>query len=373
MKTILFLTGTRADYGKIKPLVKKIKNSKKFKPIILVTGMHLHKLYGYTIKEVKKDFKNIKIVKAQNFLIGDNMDIIAKKSIEVFSKIIKKIKPDLFVMHGDRVETLSASISCNFNNILAAHIEGGEVSGTVDESLRHATTKLCHIHFVSNDKAKKLLVRMGEVKKNIFVIGSPEVDVMISKKLPTINDCKKRYNINFSDYAVFLFHPVTTKNKNTIVKENNALFAALKKSKKNFVTIFPNNDTHSKYILKSILKLKNNKNFKLLPSLRFEYYLTLLKHSNFIIGNSSSGMREAPVYGVPTINLGNRQKNRNMSDTIINCSFDQKIISNAINKVYKIKKTKKLNFGKGNSAVKFYKLIRKDSFWDIAKQKHFQI
>ena len=114
MKTILFLTGTRADYGKIKPLVKKIKNSKKFKPIILVTGMHLHKLYGYTIKEVKKDFKNIKIVKAQNFLIGDNMDIIAKKSIEVFSKIIKKIKPDLFVMHGDRVETLSASISCNF-------------------------------------------------------------------------------------------------------------------------------------------------------------------------------------------------------------------------------------------------------------------
>ena len=214
---------------------------------------------------------------------------------------------------------------------------------------------------------------MGEIKKNIYVIGSPEVDIMLNKKLPTIEECKKRYDIDFSDYAIFLFHPVTTANKKEIINQNKVLFTSLKKSKKNYITIFPNNDTFSKLILKSVLKLKKNKNFKLLPSIRFEYYLTLLKNSQFIIGNSSSGMREAPVYGIPTINLGNRQKNRVSSKTIINCNFNQVEILNNIKSIRKIKKYKKFNFGKGNSALKFYNLINNKSFWKKDKQKHFEV
>ena len=373
MKKILFLTGTRADYGKIKPLIRIILTSKKFKPIILATGMHMHKLYGFTVKEIEKDFKNLKIIKEKNFDINDQMDVIAKKSINVFSKVIKKIKPDLFVLHGDRVETLAASICCNFNNTLIAHIEGGEVSGTVDESLRHATSKLSHIHFVSNKKAKKLLIRMGEAPKNIFIIGSPEVDIMINKKLPTLDECKKRYDIKFLRYSIFLYHPVTTMSKDEIVKQNKVLFSCLKKSKKNYVLIFPNNDTHSNLILKSILQFKKNKFFKLLPSIRFEYYLTLLKNSDFIIGNSSSGMREAPVYGVPSINLGNRQKNRIKSTTILNANYEKKSILKKISEASKFKKIKKFNFGRGNSAANFLKLLNKSSFWKIEKQKNFYI
>jgi UDP-N-acetylglucosamine 2-epimerase (hydrolysing) len=289
-KKIVFLTGTRADYGKLKPLITATKNNKKFQPIIIITGMHLKKKYGSTYIQIENDFKNIKIYKINNYKKNDNMDIILSNTIKYFGKTLKKINPDLVVIHGDRVETLAATIHCNFNNILTSHIEGGEVSGTVDESIRHATTKLSHVHFVSNSKAKNILKRMGEIKKNIYIIGSPEVDIMIGKNLPSKMQVKNRYNIKFDQYAIFLFHPVTTLKNKDIEKQCATLLNVLTKSSKNYIVILPNNDTFSNTILNFIQKLKIYKNIKILPSLRFEYYLTLLKNSEFIIGNSSSGI-----------------------------------------------------------------------------------
>ena len=145
----------------------------------------------------------------------------------------------------------------------------------------------------------------------------------------------------------------------------------LKKSSKKFILIYPNNDTHSEIIFKHIEKLKKNKNFKILPSLRFEYYLTLLKYSDFIIGNSSSGIREAPIYGVKSINLGNRQKNRLTSKFIKNLNFQKKRIINEINKPIKKNIKRQFNFGRGNSAKKFIQIIKRSSFWKIDKQKYF--
>ena len=191
--------------------------------------MHLQKLHGYTFNEIKKDFKNIKIYKFSNQRKKDSMEFILSKTILLFSKTLKLIEPDLVVIHGDRIETLAASIHCNLNNILIAHIEGGEVSGAIDESLRHATTKLSHIHFVSNAKAKKILKRMGEIEKNIYVIGSPEVDIMIKKNLPTLKNVMERYNINFFDYAILLFHPVTTFKRKEVANQCKKLFNAVKK------------------------------------------------------------------------------------------------------------------------------------------------
>jgi len=373
MKKIVFLTGTRADYGKLKPLISKISNHKNYKVVMLVTGMHLHNLYGYTAKEVKKDFKNINTINCKNFNLGDSMDIMLSKSILVLGKELKKINPDLVVIHGDRVETLAASVYCNFNNILIAHAEGGELSGTVDEAIRHATSKMAHIHFVSNNRAKKLLVRMGEFKKNIYVIGSPEVDIMLSKKLPTLNNCKKRYDISFKEYAILTFHPVTTLTKSQIIKESKILFDTIKKTEINYVVIYPNNDTHSNFILKEILKAKSSK-IKILPSIKFEYYLTLLKNSKFIIGNSSSGIREAPVYGVKSINLGKRQSERTNNKGIININIKKREIIDSIKKVNLKKKIKKTyEFGNGNSADKFYNIIKKKIFWLKDKQKRFVI
>ena len=371
LKKILFFTGSRADYGKLKPLINITKADKKFKVNIMATGMHTQKHYGYTYREIIKDFNEVKLIKFVNQKKSDPMDIILIKTIKILGKALKIVRPDLVVIHGDRIETLAASVYCNLNNILIAHVEGGEVSGTVDESLRHSTTKLSHSHFVSNKKAKDLLKKMGEGKKNIFVIGSPEVDIMLSKKLPSIKDVMKRYNIKFKNYAILLYHPVTTLKKKEIIKECNIFFSVLKKSSKKFILIYPNNDTHSEIIFKHIEKLKKNKNFKILPSLRFEYYLTLLKYSDFIIGNSSSGIREAPIYGVKSINLGNRQKNRLTSKFIKNLNFQKKRIINEINKPIKKNIKRQFNFGRGNSAKKFIQIIKRSSFWKIDKQKYF--
>ena len=292
IKKIVFITGTRADYGKLKPLITAATKKSNFRVIILITGMHLQKKYGSTYLQIMNDFEKSKIYKVNNHMNNAQMDDLLGNTLKKVGRIIKKIKPDLVVIHGDRIETLAATITCNLNNILTCHIEGGEVSGTVDESIRHSTTKLAHTHFVSNYKAKKILIRMGELKKNIYVIGSPEVDLMLSKNLPNKSDLKKRYNIKFQNFAIFLFHPVTTLDKKEIKNQCIILKKVIKDSKKNFIVILPNNDTFSEIIHKFISSLKNLNNVRVLPSLRFEYFLTLLKNSQFILGNSSSGIRE---------------------------------------------------------------------------------
>ena len=371
-RKILFLTGTRADYGKLKPLINVVKEDNKFSPLILATGMHMLKKYGKTYTEIIKDFKSVKLYKFINQKKNDSMDIVLSNTIKKLNFYLRKINPDLVIVHGDRIETLAASIYCNLHNILLVHIEGGEVSGTVDECIRHATTKLSHLHFVANLKAKKVIRRLGELDKNIYVIGSPEVDTMIKKDLPSLIDTKKRYDIKFNNYAIFLFHPVTTQKRIETLRQCKILFSAIKKSKNNYIIIYPNNDTYSDIIFKFIKKLKNDKKFKILPTIRFEYYLTLLKNSEFIIGNSSSGVREAPVYGVKSINLGNRQNNRIPKSSLIkNLNFNQKKILNEINKSKNHNIIKSYNFGKGNSASKFINILKKRKFWLTDRQKYF--
>ncbi len=311
-KKILFVTSTRADYGKIKPLIIKTQKNKKFISKVFVTGMHNLKLYGKTIGELKMD-KISGLIVHNNQNKFSKMDEILINTIRGFSPVLKKFKPDLVVIHGDRTEPLACALSALLNNFNVAHIEGGEVSGTVDEMLRHAISKISHIHLVSNKTAKKRLIQMGENKKNIFVVGSPDVDMILGKDLPNLNIVKKRYDITFENYAIGIIHPITTNLKN-LKRETKIFLNSIVKSNLNYILIYPNNDHGSDIILNEIKKLKKNKKFKIFPSIRFEYYLTLLKNSRFIIGNSSSGIIEAPYYGVSTINLGDRQKNRLQSN-----------------------------------------------------------
>ena len=324
-KKILFLTSTRADYGKLKSLIKILQNSKNYNVKIFVTGMHNMGLYGHTVSEIRKDkFKNLVIFKNQNN--KSKMTDILKNTISGFNKYIKKFKPDLLFVHGDRVEPIACALVSVLSNTKVAHIEGGEVSGTVDELLRHAISKLSHYHFVSNNIAKKRLLQMGENKKNIFVIGSPDVDIISQNQLPDIKTSKKRYAIKFPNYSISLLHPVTTEPLKKFKKHVDIYFKSLAYSKLNYIVIYPNNDLGKNQIFKNIKKLKNNKKFKILPSIKFEHYLTLLKHSKFIIGNSSSGIMEAPYFNIPTINIGNRQSNRLKSKFVINSSFTKKEI-----------------------------------------------
>jgi UDP-N-acetylglucosamine 2-epimerase (hydrolysing) len=213
---------------------------------------------------------------------------------------------------------------------------------------------------------------MGESNNNIFTIGSPDVDIILKKGLPNLNLVKKRYSIKFENYAICIFHPVTTELRK-IEYQIKSLLNLLVKSKFNYVILLPNNDLGSEIILEKIhLLKKKNKNFKLLSSMRFEYYLTLLNNSNFIIGNSSSGIMEAPYYGVPTIDLGSRQKNRAQINSVISVN-DYSKLKQLINK-FKVKKYKfkpLQYFGNGNSHKKFLSILNQKRIWSIKNQKQF--
>jgi len=373
-KKIVFLTGTRADYGKIKSIISLASQEAEFQVNIFATGMHLSKQYGLTINEIYKDqFKNIYPFINQNS--HDGMDSVLAKTILGFSDYVKEHQPQLIFIHGDRVEALAAAIVGAMNNILVAHIEGGEVSGTIDESIRHSISKLSHFHFTANQEAKERLIRMGEAKQEIQVVGSPDIDIMLTSTLPTLNESLQKYDLNFKDYAIAIFHPITT-DLEPLEKDITAFLNALEESEENYIGIYPNNDHGSSTIINSI-ELLSNKKVRFFPSIRFENFLTLLKNSKFIIGNSSAGIREAPVYEIPTINIGNRQKNRSTASSIYNCSSDKATILSSIRKVITLTKeesthnTKDISFGSGQSAEKIISTIKQSSFWKTPMQKHF--
>jgi UDP-N-acetylglucosamine 2-epimerase (hydrolysing) len=370
-KKIVFLTGTRADFGKIKSLIKITQESDIFDVHIFVTGMHMISKYGKTIIEIEKSgFKNIYPFINHDDII--HMDRNLAKTIEGFSHYIGEIKPNLIIVHGDRIEAMAGAIVGSLNNVLVAHIEGGELSGTIDELIRHSISKLSHIHLTSNEEAKKRLIQMGEEESSVFTIGSPDLDVMNSKKLPSLDFVKNYYEISFDKYAILMFHPVTTE-VDKIKEQVKTLVDSILESNMNYIIIYPNNDLGSNIILDEYERFKNNKRIKIFPSLRFEYFLVLLKNAKFIIGNSSAGIREAPYYEIPTINIGNRQKNRSLSKNILNIDFEKVLILNGIEKVLTLGKMKKdIDFGDGNSDKKFLKLLKSELFWEISNQKQFR-
>lgn len=370
MKKVVFLTGTRADFGKLKPLIEVLSNDSGFEVMLFVTGMHMQSKYGHTVDEIVKCGYR-KIHKFINHTSDNSMDLNLAKTIQGFSDFIKENETDLIVIHGDRVEALAGAIVGSLNNILVAHIEGGEVSGTIDELIRHSVSKLSHTHFVANAKAKSRLIQMGEMPQSIFEIGSPDIDVILSKDLPLLEDVRRRYGVNFNEYSILLFHPVTTELSDLKIQISNIVEAAIK-SGQNYIVIYPNNDLGTNVILEEYERLKTLERFKVYPSVRFEYFLTLLKNAQCIVGNSSAGIREAPYYGVNTVNIGSRQNNRAMNTEIIHCSYDTKEIIKAINYAVGFKYQPKYLFGEGKSAQLFQAALLNKHLWSISSQKQFK-
>ena len=370
MKKIVFLTGTRADYGKIKSIMRILEDSDDFKVYIYVTGMHLLKKYGSTYLEIEKDgFNNIFLSKPISRKC--NMSEALAKNVEQFNKYVMELKPDMIFVHGDRLEALAGAIVGALNNIYVSHIEGGEISGTIDESIRHSISKLANFHFVSNVVAKKNLIQMGEKQENIFVIGSPDIDVMLKNNFD-LEEVKSKYAIDFKNYSIFIYHPVVTE-INSLSRHIRTVTKAIVDSNHNYIIIYPNNDLGSDIILKEYKKLKNNKHIKMFPSIRFEYFLTLLKNADFVIGNSSLGIRESGVYGIPTINIGTRQNSRynleiqkNLCCVSENYKSILKAISNIDNYRYKDE-----YFGNGDSDKKLFDILNNTDVWKIPIQKKF--
>ncbi|PHQ65211.1 MAG: UDP-N-acetylglucosamine 2-epimerase (hydrolyzing) [Sulfurimonas sp.] len=371
-KKIVFLTGTRADFGKLKSLIKISQESDEYEVHIFATGMHMNSLYGATVDEIyKSGFKNI--YQYINHETIEYMDRTLAKTIDGFSHYIAEVKPDIIVVHGDRLEAMAGAIVGSFNNILVAHIEGGEISGTIDESIRHSVTKLAHIHLVANEEAKTRLIQLGEFEDSIFVLGSPDLDLMNPSNLPSLNSVKEYYDIEFEEFSIAIFHPITTE-YDKITQHVKEFVDSLIESNLNYIVIYPNNDLGSIEILSEYKRFENNRRFKIFPSLRFEYFLKLLKNSNFIIGNSSAGIREAPFYNITTIDIGSRQNGRVILPSILHTDYDKTIILKAIEKA--VNKTNKDDnkylFGKGHSDKLFLDLLNSKELWLTSHQKQFQ-
>lgn len=369
MRKIVFLTGTRADFGKLKPLINKVDKSKEFDCYVFVTGMHTLSKYGSSYIEVEKmKYKNIFIF--MNQTTTTDMDAILANTIMGFGNFVKEIKPDAIVVHGDRLEALAGAIVGAFNNIIVIHVSGGDVSGTIDESIRHSITKLSHIHCVHNEIAKNRLIQMGENDDYVYITGDPAMDIMGSDNLPTLSEAKKRYDIPFDKYSVFIYHPVTTE-IDSLESQIKIITTSLKESKRNYIIIYPNNDSGSDIIIKEIEKLRENEQFKIYSSIRFEYFLSLLKNAEYIIGNSSCGILESEVLGTPSINIGTRQTNRTNSLNVINVEVDKDKILQSIVKAENMDILPTNNFGDGNSANKFIQILLDDDIWKMSIQKRF--
>lgn len=370
-KKILFLTGTRADYGKMKPLMQAMEQDEMFEVYIFVCGMHLVERFGSTYREILKD-KYTNVYVAYGLGLTQNASINLGNTVCSLAGYVENIKPDMIVVHGDRMDALAGAMVGALHNVVVAHIEGGEVSGTIDESIRHAISKFAHVHFVCNEDAKMRLIQMGEEKERIYVIGSPDIDIMMSENLPTIEMVKARYDISFDNYAVLMYHPVTTEYE-SVGKKIEAVVNAVLESRLNYVVVYPNNDLGSEVILNEYARLKQDSHLAVFPSLRFEYFLTLLKQADFIIGNSSAGIRESGIYGVPAIDIGTRQSGRYSENVIKNIQHTDENEKDILQAIRQVEKYRKVSFvyGNGNSTDKFMEVVHKVDFWDLKIQKKF--
>lgn len=370
-KRILFLTGTRADYGKIKTLIHALDNNTAFEVFVFVCGMHLLEKFGSTYNEVINDgYKNVYV--AFGLSQSQNTSVNLGNTICCLAGYVETIKPDMIVVHGDRMDALAGAMVGALNNVLVAHIEGGELSGTIDESIRHAISKFAHIHFACNEEAKKRLIQLGEEEKRIFIIGSPDIDVMMSAHLPTLAEAKKRYEIRFGHYGILMYHPVTTEYADIGIKIK-ILVDTVIQSNQNYIVVYPNNDLGSEVILNEYKRFCNNTMFALFPSLRFEYFLTLLKNADFIMGNSSAGIRESGIYGIPAIDIGTRQSGRyscEKASNIQHVADNSKEILSALRNINGHRSSAFL-YGDGNSTEEFIRVVEAAGFWDTQIQKHF--
>ncbi len=368
-RSLLFVTGTRADFGKIEPLAIACRDAG-FKITFFITGMHMMALYGETRLEVKR-FEGAEFFEFVNQRAGDAQDFILAKTVMGFSDFVHEHRPDLVIIHGDRVEAMAAAIVCAMRYIPSAHIEGGEVSGTIDESIRHCNTKLCSSHFVSSEAARDRVLRLGESNDSVFVIGSPELDAHGRPSGVSLDEVRKRYDIQFREYGIAMFHPVTSEQE-SIGAQAQALFSSLEQSGKNFVVVLPNNDPGTAEIVSVIDQLPKER-FRVLPSMRFSYFSELMRNASMMVGNSSAGVRECPFLGIPSLDVGTRQSTRSNAASISICSAsDHAAIMRFLTEEWGVRYPRCEIFGQGKAATKFVEVLQSNIFDEKALlQKRF--
>jgi len=371
----LFVTERRADYSKLTPVIKEISKSKRFNYFLVVTGSHLLKKHGYTIDEIKKD--GFRIYKKFHMFYENEDDSPATmtrafgRAIHSLTKIINSLKPDIIFSGFDIGANFSAAIIGAHMNIHVAHLEGGEVTGTIDEPIRHSTSKFAHIHFTTNKEAAKRLVMMGEDRRNIFVVGNPALDAIKSARFIPKVELEKEFNLDLKKPFVLIVQHTVTTEIDQVGKYFSETISALKDLGIQYIIVSGNNDAG--YLkIKKIIKDSKLRHYENLPFIK---YINLLRNCSVIVGNSSSGIMEAPFLRIPSVNIGTRQQGRSNAKSIINVDYDRKEIIKAINKaIYDKKflsavKKQKSPYGDGTAAKKIVRILEKLEFEKVPIQK----
>ncbi len=382
-RKICIVTGSRADYGLLYWLIKEVEKDKNLKLQLIATGMHLSSKYGSTYKEIEKDFK---IDKKINISLSSDTSEGISRSMGIaqiaFSKAYNKLKPDIVVVLGDRFEIFSAVSSAMISRIPIAHIHGGEATeGLMDEAIRHCITKMSHIHFTATDEYSKRVIQLGEAPNKVFNVGGTGIENIKRLKFLTKEEFEKsiKFKLNIKNILV-TFHPVTLENK-TSKKHFQEILNSLDELKDtNIIFTKANSDVDGKIINQMIDQYtkKNLDKSISVASLGQLNYLSALQHIDVIIGNSSSGISEAPSFKIGTINIGDRQNGRIKAKSVVDCLSNKKDINRAIKKVYSdefknLLKNVKNPYGNGHSSKKIIKVLKTVKLDNILKKNFFNI
>mgnify|MGYP001049651759 CR=1 FL=1 len=366
MRKILYISGSRADYGLMRETLFKIKKHPNLDLEIVATGMHLMPEFGKTINEIKKD--GFKIHKINAVYEEDNKESMAKflgKFITLLVQKIKKINPNIILLLGDRAEMLGGAIVGAYLTIPTFHIHGGEVTSTVDEPVRHAITKLSHVHLVATKNSAKRIIKMGEEPWRVFVVGAPGLDSILNKKLVSPKEIAKKYKLNLSKPILLVIqHPVTTEVENAGWQMKETM-EAIKELAYQAIIIYPNADAGGRKMIRVIKKYEKYPFIKSFKSIPHQEYLSLMKIASVMVGNSSSGIIEAPSFHLPAVNIGKREEGRERAENVIDVDYNKEEIKRAIKKAIYDKKFKervkkcKNPYGDGKAGIRIVKILNK--------------
>ena len=383
MKKICVVTGTRAEYGLLYWLLKEIEADKDFELQVIVTGMHLSPEFGLTYKEIEKEFK---INKKIEMLLSSDTSVGISKSMGLaqisFAESYDELKPDIVIVLGDRYEIFSATSAAMIARIPIAHIHGGEkTEGAFDESIRHSITKMSHLHFTATNEYKNRVIQLGEHPSRVFNVGGMGIENIKRLKLLSKDEFEKsiEFKLNIKNILV-TFHPVTLENSTAKEQFQQLLDAIDELEDTNIIFTKANSDTDGRVINQMIDEYvtKNSHKSIVFTSLGQLRYLSALQYVDAVVGNSSSGLAEAPSFKIGTINIGDRQKGRIKASSVIDCEPNKDSILKSFEKLYskEFQETLKTTinpYGDGCASKKIVEILKSVDLENILKKSFYDL